>query len=464
MNTIGRLFSGWVVKALIGALTALSLFTAGCGSGERKPNILFISMDTVRRDHCSLYGYLADTTPNLTRFAEEGVAFDRAYAPTSTTAPSHATMFTGLYPIAHGLIKNGVPLSDEQWTLAEILESEGYQTAAIAGSFVLHSRFGFAQGFSFYDDAFEEATSTFRMPEWEGMVVEGGFDRRADDVTARVIRWMENDRNPERPFFLFVHYFDPHSPYMSPEPFFSRFSAPLKGRTQVTMAIGRYNGEIAFMDHEMARIFRTLVEMGIDEETICIVTADHGEGLMDHGHMGHSVNIYEEAVRIPLIFRWPGSITGKRIFSSPVELVDLAPTILDLASLGYEENGFQGRSLAPFLLDGASVGPDRDVFLQRRHFRDGFEGKIHVKGEKYGIMSDSWKYIAGMDEGTLELFDLNHDPGELYNVYEKFPDRVADLSGRLHTWMEANTRSIGGTGVEISEEDKAKLRAMGYVD
>ena len=195
-----------------------------------------------------------------------------------------------------------------------------------------------------------------------------------------------------------------------------------------------------------------------------VAAVGHGEGLMDHGFMEHGIDIYEEVVRVPLLFHWPGKIAGKRVFASPVELVDLMPTILDLVSLDYEENRFQGETLAPLLLDNTAGDPDRAVFLHRRHYNDGFEGDVHVKGEKFGIRADGWKYIVGPEEGTLELYNLNNDPGEQYNVYKRFPDITANLSGRLHTWMENNTRSIPGAGVEISEEDKAKLRAMGYVD
>ena len=252
---------------LYGGLSAgLSGWLIGCAKRrrEKEPNIIFISIDTTRRDHCSVYGYERDSTPNLCVFAEQGASFDLAYAPMSTTGPSHATMFTSLYPVAHGVVKNGLKLSEEYNTIAKHLSTYGYQTAAVVGSFVLDSKFGYAQGFSFYDDNFELGKGTFPpKSHWRGHRLDKGFDRRADDTTRRAIRWLKNQWRPKRPFFLFIHYWDPHDPYVPPEPFLSRFAPDKDHPTQLEKMIGRYDGEIAFTDHEMGRLFKALKQMGM---------------------------------------------------------------------------------------------------------------------------------------------------------------------------------------------------------
>jgi arylsulfatase A-like enzyme len=237
-------------------------------------------MDTVRRDRCSVYGYKRDTTPNLSMFAEQGASFDLAYAPMSTTGPSHATMFTSLYPIAHGVVKNGLKLSQEHDTVAKHLNTHGYQTAAVVGSFVLDSKFGYAQGFSSYDDDFELAKSTAPKSHWKGPRLDKGFDRRADDTTQRAIDWLKKQRRSTHSFLLFVHYFDPHDPYVPPEPFLSQFAPDKKHPTRLENEIGWYNGEIAFTDHEIGKLLEVLKQMGAEEDTLVVITSDHGEGLM----------------------------------------------------------------------------------------------------------------------------------------------------------------------------------------
>ncbi len=201
------------------------LYLSGCSSTQsrvKSPNVLLISIDTLRKDHCSAYGYERGTTPNLTMLAEQGARFDRAYAPSASTAPSHATMFTSLYPVTHQVLKQGHTLSQEDYTLAEHLSTIGYQTAAVVASYVLDVKYGFAQGFAFYDDNFKPLTASIRQKYWKDQP--DVIDQTANETTRKAIAWLKKQRSPEHPFFLFVHYFDPHAPYVPPEPFLSRFS------------------------------------------------------------------------------------------------------------------------------------------------------------------------------------------------------------------------------------------------
>ncbi len=447
-----------------------ALWLTGCNKlrPNKMPNILFISIDTLRKDRCSAYGYRRDTTPNLRRLADNGAIFDSAYAPAPTTGPTHATMFTSLYPITHQFKKNGARLSEDYTTLAEYLNASGYHTAAVMGSFVLNSKFGFAQGFEFFDDKFEFSTATCRRERWGGIPVDEGFDQRANITTQKAINFLQTYSQKDRPFFLFVHYFDPHSPYIPPEPFNSRFASQKIQPTPIDKYSALYDGEVAFADHEIGNIIKTLERMGYIDDTLIIVTSDHGEGLGQHGNLGHTVNVYEELVRIPLLFYWPNHIPRGRIINAPVELVDLMPTIFDLIGITDDKSSFQGQSLSNALCNGSKLNLDRPVYLHRPYFRGIYlpvlyNRKIWLKGEHFAIKAKNWKYIEAEEENTKELFDLNADPQELKNIYSSFPEKAAELKTRLQKWKKEYTRQSTKQNI-ISDEDRKRLETLGYVD
>jgi len=454
---------GGIVIAFLGCFWFFGCGKRSPGKTAGQPNVLLISLDTVRKDHCSLYGYERDTTPFLRVMAKQATRFDQAYAPSSTTGPSHATFFTSLYPIAHHVLKNGLNLSDEHVTLAEILQTHGFQTAGVVSSFVLHSKFGYAQGFEFYDDTFEQEESTLTVESWEGLKVEGSFDRRADYTTERAIGWLKEDRDPTRPFFLFVHYFDPHAPYRPPKSSVERIYRKYSLQTPLARTISLYDGEIVFTDQQVGNLLTELERMGLENQTLVVITSDHGEGLMQHNHMEHGVNVYDELVRVPLLFRWPGHIPKSQIFSTPVGLIDLAPTILDLMNIKTDGWKIQGESLASVLKGQVQLEPLRPVFFYRRLYSGDITKPTPVKGKKFGIRRGKWKYIEGLEENTKELFDLESDPNELTNLYADFPDISSDLASRLEEWKQANSRAYS-TRPEISEEDLAPLKALGYIE
>lgn len=422
------------------------------------PNILLISMDTTRRDHLSAYGYGRKTTPVLDAIALQGVRFDKAYAPMATTAPSHASIFTSLYPLAHRVIKNGVVLDEAHDTLAEILHRHGWDTAAVVSSFVLSEPFGLAQGFDFYDDEFDTATSSFPEGTWEGKEVEGGFDRHAEATTARALDWLENERDAERPFFFFLHYFDPHWPYDPPENFKKRYGVKTEDPRKKT--IGMYDGEIAYTDRQIGVVLDTIERLGLTEDTLVVILGDHGEGLGDHGHLEHGVNVYEEAVLVPLIARWPGKIRDRATRRAPVELVDLAPSILDLVGVPVEGD-FQGRMISGAFRGDEKLDASRAVFLHRRHYESQVVGKTQVAGEKFAVVHGKWKLILGPDEGTKELYDIRADKKEMVNRYDEEPQEVQKLEALLQEWRARVERS-GGDESEMSEETRRALEALGY--
>jgi len=475
MRRTGYVRCGRVLGAAL--IFLASTWIVGCSvriDEPGAPNVLLITLDTTRRDHCSVYGYERATTPNLSMLAEQGALFDLAYAPMPVTGPTHATIFTSMYPLSHGVVTNAFTLLPEQQTLAEVLSEHRYQTAAVVSSFALNAKFGYAQGFQVYDDQFGEAKPTFTNECWADQLGKKGFDRRAHLTTQQAVAWLEEGRDSSRSFFLFVHYFDPHAPYVPLKSFAEQFVNPDHRSDYLKYLTDLYDAEIAFTDWQVGALLEALGRLGLEENTLVVLAGDHGEGLMQHGYMLHGANIYEEAVRVPLIVRWPGQIESRQILDAPVEMVDLMPTILDLIGVEPPPLPFQGRSLAAALEGKEPLDPERPVFLHRRPY-DPHEMKtlpkynpqrvdsILVAGQKYAIRVGRWKYIEGAEEGTKELFDLKADPGEQANLYSKQPERAAALASQLESWRRLHTPD-GLVQVPISDQDRQGLRALGYVD
>ncbi len=464
-----RAQAGWRRRGIPAVAAALLL--SACGG--RPANVLLVVVDTLRADHTSMHGYEPDTTPRLSALAAEGTVFERAYAPVGLTAPTHASLFTALHPMTHGLVHNGLSLGQEHVTLAEYLAVRGYQTAGITSSFVLHRRFGLAQGFVHYDDAFEASEATVELDEWEGHDVEASFDRRADHTTRRALEWLGNRRNPDSPFFLFVHYFDPHAPYEPVAAFRSRFA--VRSLDDLDREIAAYDAEIAFTDLAIGQLLDVLDAAGLAEDTLVVVTADHGEGLMQRGYMLHGLSLHEEELHVPLIVRWPGRVRAGRRIAEPVSLLDVAPTVIDLLGLAGPGGAFEGRSLAGALLDGTPLAPDRALFVYRRDFgprrlrprtleSDGSgEEAIEVAGPQLGVRSGRWKYVISPAEGPPALYDLESDPGEQVNASGAHPEQARRLAALLEAWRAVHPAPVPAPGGP-SQADRARLRALGYAE
>jgi len=453
----------------LAALFAVVGFACSPGVGELRardprPNLVLISMDTTRADRLSVYGYERDTTPVLRSFAEHATRFDSAYAASATTGPSHASLFTSLYPITHGVSKNGRRLASGFETMAEVLAAEGYETGAVVSSYVLSARFGYGQGFESYDEDFSQARTPSGVTLWEGKRIEGKFYGRADDTTRRALEWLGARRSPEKPFFLFVHYFDPHDPYAPPESFRPRFRPGREVALKLQREIFFYDTLIAYMDQQIGVLFDRLSERGLDATTAIVILGDHGEGLMQHGHLYHGYQIYEEAVRVPLLVHWPRVLAEQRVLEAPVALVDLLPTVLDLVGSRHDRGAMRGRSLAPRLRGEESGDPNRPIFLYRRHYDGEKIGEdFFAKGEKFGLRRGRFKLIDGPEEGTLELFDLEVDPGEKTNRARSDPERVKEMRAVLAQWKVRNARA-NPDAPALTDADRARLEALGYGD
>lgn len=448
-----------LLPALVGAMA--------CGSGRRsqqRPNVLLVSLDTVRADHTSLLGYARKTTPHLEALAREGAVFTRAYTMSSTTGPSHATLFTGLYAPEHGVAHNGMPLPAKAVTMAEYLQARGYRTAGFVSSFVLAKQFGFGQGFAHYDDEFDAEGSSLPLRVWERHVVPGGaFDRSGARTTDRAVAWLEHNAGQPEPFFVFVHYFDAHEPYAALPAEQKALAA--SGPPAPSDEVDRYDGEIRYVDEQVGRLLDTLDKLGVAKSTWVIVVNDHGQGLTNHNDAYHSINIYEECVRGVFVVRGPGGVAGV-VSDAPIEHVDVLPTVLDLVAPGSEAGlGLPGKSLVAELAGHRTLKRGRPIYVYRQLYPlPGVVRGTRVVGEQFGIRVGRWKYIEGTEDGVRELYDLTKDPGELRNLADEAPDERRHLAQRLDGW-EAGLKkhSLRASAPRPSREDRRKLQALGYL-
>ena len=442
---------------------ALALAALGCGP-DRPPNVVLVSVDTLRADALGTYGGPLPT-PAFDRLASQGVLFEHAYAPAPATAASHATMLTGTEPQRHGVLRNGEALGKDVVPLAELFQSHGYATAGFASSFVLDPRFGWSRGFGHYDDELSESGATMGKAKpypgafWSAERF-GGFDRRATATTDAARRWLETA--PE-PFFLFVHYFDPHGPYVPPAVFADRAASmpvSLDGRelpgvapAQLEQLIRRYHGEVLYVDDALGALLDAATRHGT-RPTVIAVTADHGEGLGQHHWLEHAVHLYEEQVRVPMLLAAPGLPAGRRV-STPVALADLVPTLLALAGLPAPAD-VDGRSLADAARGTRTLEP-RPIFGVRRLVSEdvGWD-----RGVKLSVRDGRWKYIWASD-GPHELYDLDADPAERHDVLAAH----ADVAERLRGLLEQHIAALPASreAAPLSDETRKALQALGYV-
>ncbi|MFM7736253.1 MAG: sulfatase [Alphaproteobacteria bacterium] len=457
----------------LGAIAwALARTSAGCHAqppspgAARKPNVLLVSLDTTRADHTSAYGYRRPTTPRLDGLLPSSVRFDEAYAPMATTMPSHSTMFTSLHPRSHGVLKNGQVLAEGSATLAGALAEAGWRTSGVVSSYVLHRKFGPAQGFADWDDRFGEKPCKMLGKNWEGRDLDESFCRRGSETRDHGVEWLEQngylsaDRRPAEPFFLFVHFFDAHNPYVPPPEDAALFPVEGESPTDLDREIAAYDGEIHYADARMGELLDRLSAAGVLDDTLLVVVGDHGEGLMQHDWMNHGMMIYDEAVHVPFIVRWPGHVRGGRSIAAPVSLVDLAPTVLDLVSVEGALPRRQGRSLAAALAGTADLDPLAPVFLQRRLYEVESLRGVKVRGAKLAVRVGNLKYLEAPAEGTRELYDLDKDPGELENLATTRVPDVRRLQAVLTEWLARTPQANSGG---VSAADAERLRALGYV-
>ncbi len=463
-------------RRLLRALSPAALLSLGvisCGDEPKANaprNVILISIDTLRPDHLGIYGHDRDTSPTMDRLALEGVFFEDVTASSPWTLPSHASMFTGLYPSSHGVVDHAFALRESTPTLATAFSKAGFQTGALVNSEnIANPKFkllkGFGENIRYYPEIEESP---------------GGVDsivNRGEEITAGAMEWIGN--RDERPFFLFLHYYDVHTDF-TPKPeyeerFVSDYPGPLTGLTTELVAVrtqhGRlrdidirylrqmYDAEIRQLDDLLGVFVGFLGDQDLLENTLIVVTSDHGEEYFEHGGVLHGRTQYQELLAIPLIFSGPGVPVG-RSYAEPAHLVDVAPTILSIAGVDPLGGFAEGLDLSIHWRDPSAVTSPRVLYAEADH-NNLFEGRPVVDIKKMVRVGND-KLLYDTARNQVELYDLATDPGEKNDLARVNPDRSRFLMGQLEAFMGRS-----GTGSRVpglDRDDLERMRKLGYVD
>jgi choline-sulfatase len=431
------------IKTIKGLSVCCLFFLLICGcrtstedSQKAKPvatwkpfNIVVVTIDTLRSDRLGCYGYTKIKTPNMDNLAQKGTLFENAVCQVPITPPSHASIFTGTYPVVHQ-VRNvaGFNLDASHRTLAKMLQERGWQTAAFVGAAVLAKTTGLNQGFQTYDDTMNDPELGVASPQL-----------RAGRVIDRALEWLAK-QSQESPFFLWVHVYDPHAPYEPPTPFKNEYARE------------PYDGEIAYVDRELGRLFKAVETMFSPDKTLLTVLSDHGESLSDHGENTHGVFLYDSTLRIPWILSGPGIAAGKRV-REQARTIDLLPTLVSLLG-GEIPSECQGTSLLP-ALSGQKVNTDVS-------YAESLIPKIDMGwAELRAMRTAKWKYVRAP---RAELYDLDKDPQELANVIQLHPVEAEELESQLKALTSTGTgKPEEIQSKNISAETERQLRSLGYV-
>jgi len=470
--------------ATFGTVCMLLLLIISCSSktlehrgpigSEDRPNVLLIVVDTLRADHLGCYGERRPTSPFIDSLARNGVLFKQAITVMPATLPSFSSILTSRVPRRHGVMVNGETLSSAQVTLTEILQIRGYHTAAFISSFVLDARFGVNQGFEYYN---EELNDKERG--------EKGVSRRGEKTVDAVLSW--TDRYPDKePFFIMVHLWDPHWPYMPPKGYLEmvdrKHSDSITGTFENIMQVRKkliasggkpgddsrqldalYSGEVRYTDECVKRLLNGMETRGFLENTIVVFTADHGENMWEHppNYFGHAGNIYHTSVHVPLIIMALGRLKGGKIIDHMVRSIDLAPTFLELLGIAPQQE-FQGYSFAKLLMSDVSI-----------HREEALPCFIEANGatgmQPRAVFDGQFKLIQfPYENNRYELFNLIEDPGEQNNLITVseiiLQSKTSKLKNALNEWYISNPvrRSLGR--VQVSDDAREKLKALGYIN
>ena len=396
------------------------------------PNVILITIDTLRADHLGCYGATDVKTPTLDALARDGVVFERAISQVPLTWPSHAAILTGTYPFQNGVQDfTGQPLDPRFRSVAQVFKQQGYATGAVVSAFVLDRSWGLSRGFDFYDDAFSAQAFLHKDV--------GLVDRKAGESVTHAISWLQ--KPARRPFFFWLHLYDPHSPYDPPEPFHTQYrSHP-------------YDGEIAYADHELGRLIAWLKQNRLYDRTAIVVLSDHGESLGEHGEKEHGFFVYNSTVHIPLIVKPPadsGFRPGR--VSAPVETVAVAPTLTRLAGMKDE---IQKQFPHPGLLGNKAESEDAAYSESFYAFSSFGWSPLHA------LQTSRYHYIQAP---TRELYDVIADPQEKNNLAPQQTATVAVLEDKLQALLRQNPFKPGEPATSgLSPDALEKLQALGYV-
>lgn len=458
-------------------------------AGPPKPNVLLITVDALRADHMGCYGYRLDTTPNIDGIAARGLRFADCTVQWPKTWPSMASLMTGAYPKTTGMRMKQRKLHESLNVMAEVFKDNGYHTGAVVANFNLGKTFNFNQGFDFFIESWEEKwreEKRYKKFRNRPGLVKSFTD--ATRVTDQAVEWLRSI-SPRTSFFLWLHYMEPHGPYVPPAEYRAYFegeypSEPVelskipayqrqlsKPGNEPIADLGfykaQYDREIRYLDDEIKRLMERLASFAFEGETLTVITADHGESLSDHNYfLEHGKYSYQACAHVPVIMVMEGTISSNRTISHPVGLIDVARTIFELVDIE-PPGSFEGHSLLDMVLNTPSRSRDpRYVFMESGYGPDFLQRTVRC---------GQWKLIrmmgtesASSEAGdTFQLYDLNEDPAELNNLASKFPRIVEGLSMVLENWYSGGNR-VKEMGSEIDldsldERSRELLKALGYI-
>ncbi len=458
----GRAGGGsWLAgRLLLGAAVALAVapVTPAQHRGPRFPNVLLISVDTLRSDHLSGYGYRRPTTPHLDRLLAQGERFTEARTVEPLTSPSLCSMITSRFPHEHGSTRNGLRMRPGLESLPKLLARRGYRTVAFVGNWTLRDKL------TGLGEHFQEYHEIFSRKRWFGL-----FDAEAtgEDLSAAAGDWIEDylKDDPAHPYFAWVHYVEPHAPYRFQED----FAGPLGLRDGSGVSKrDRYDTEIAFDDREIGRLL-TRLSGGpghLPPDTLILFLSDHGESLGGHGYWGHGRHLYEDTLHVPLGFVWPGRVPAGTI-DRPALLLDVAPTVLGLLGLPPPAS-FRGFDWSPVFRGAPAPATGRTMFFQAH------KGAVQIAHRssdarlagllEVGRIVGGRKEVLDLRDGRLHVYDFSHDPGELHDLAAPGRKPRAELA----TWLQTVRLGLRAASdippAELDAESEEKLRALGYVE
>jgi len=465
---------------LTGHYATLGPRPAGAG-----PNVVFVTVDTLRADHLGCYGYPRPTSPFLDSLAREGTRCADASAAAAWTKPATGTILTGLYPSRHGALYHGsmLHLPEGKQTLAEAFQQRGWVTAGFVANPNLKKVFAFDRGFDTYYDAPVEDTVTLASIRgtWFGgllmRLLRHQFNWNYENDCARmnreVLAWL--DANHQQRFFLYAHYIDPHIPYDPPARYREEFAQDhgfaLFNERKRAVGIDLYDGEIRYTDDALAELVGKLRELGVWDNTLLVFTSDHGEEFFEHGVLGHGFSLYQEVVHVPLLFRGPGVPAGA-VLEAPVQIVDLAATVLAMAGTDVTDFG-DGKSFHRAVLAAAPT-PEQSMFLENEFGQNDTNQRAFVFS---GLRQGPWKLVLTEENeffppqdprnGREALYDLATDPSERRNLFreERHQALVQDLLARLRAHaeflQEQGFRDVPPAA--LTPEIEAEMKALGYL-
>jgi arylsulfatase A-like enzyme len=425
---------------------------SGTASRQVAPNVLIVSIDTLRADRMSGYGYERPTSPNLDRLMAAGVVFEKARTVEPLTGPALVSMLTSLHPQQHGASRNGLRMRTGLASLPKTLQARGYRTAALVGNWTLRDQLsGLAEHFETYEEV-------LTRKRWWGMVRR---EADANDLTDRALEWLER-RDPSSPFMLWVHYVEPHAPYRAHKDHREPLGLSASGSLPPA---DRYDTEIAFADAAIGRLLDQLQIDGLTDDTMIVFTSDHGESLGEHGYWGHGRHLYESTLRIPMSITWVDTVERSRV-QAPALIIDLAPTILGL--LGTESPPtFEG-------FDWTAVMNGQPAPLDRRTRYQAHRGAVLSKHDsdlarrsgllEVGIIQHETKELFRINKNRRAVYDLTVDPTESDNLDAKQDAPTESLLTWMRTVYDGLTKLEDSPPAPLDEETAEILRSLGYVD